>query len=88
MSAVLRGGKRQKGGNVLYLGCLRDIEPKRCPQLGLAMHLLQMFVINKVQFQHACRADVFFALLSFCHLCLANGAEYALVCKKLLFMGY
>ena len=62
VSAVLRGGKRQKGGNVLYLGCLRDTEPMRCPQLGLALHLLHMFVIKKVHFQHSCRADWCFAI--------------------------
>ncbi len=49
MSFVVRGGKKQKAGEVLYLGCIRDTNPIRCPQLGLGLHLIRTFILHRVR---------------------------------------
>lgn len=48
MSVVLRGGKTQKNGNVLYVGCIRNIHPVLCGQLDAANHLFRMFTLRMV----------------------------------------
>ncbi len=40
----------QKSGATSYLGCIRDKSPEICPQLGLAVHLLVRYTIQKVLF--------------------------------------
>lgn len=50
LCALLRGGKTQKSGATSYLGCIRDKLPEICPQLGLAVHLLVRYTIQKVSF--------------------------------------